>query len=74
MVFHPKQYYYQTNPIAAICEYYDVDWDEGVHMFDWNVPYGITVSHTLDDRRGKPIHVSLYRMASGSYEALAYHC
>ena len=73
MVYNPKVNYYPTNPVAAICAYYGVDWDS-VWMLGWSVPYGETVSHVVDDADGKAVSISLYRMPSGSYEALAYRC
>lgn len=73
MQYSPKRNYYPTNPIAAICEYYDINWDT-VWSLDWHVPYETTIEHSVQDRSGKYVHISLYRMPSGNYEAVTYRC
>lgn len=73
MKYSPDQNYYPTNPAAAICEFYEVDWDEYYSMV-WAVDYGQTISHTVESRSGATVHISLYRMPSGSYEAVTYRC
>ena len=83
MQYLPEKDFYPTNPGAAICDYYGVNWDEVWHL-NWSVPYGETVEHTLElpckqkvpgaRRTATHVHISLYRMPSGTYEAITYRC
>lgn len=77
MIYKPEVDYYPTNPAAAICDYYGLSWDEH-WSHQWNVSYGDTVQHTLElpvkDKGYSYVNITLYRMPSGSYEAITYRC
>lgn len=62
--------YTPTNPMGLIADFYGLDWDELVSECcggDFNVNYGQTKSWDV-----LGVHISLYRMPSGSYEITSY--
>lgn len=64
MTYSPDQDYYRTNPAAAICEYYGIEFDE---LADWHVPYEAGFRRVVEG-----IVITMYRLASGTYEAVTY--
>lgn len=66
------QIHHDTNPASYACDYFNVDWDT-VCWHTWHCPYEETVQHTVENRDGDWISISIYRLPNGTYELTAYN-